>query len=182
MRILSIRIVALLIGATLQVLFGALVLYVPVGRVLLEGMTAGVGAVLSYAQDGITFMFGEIGTGKFGLVFAFQVLPAIIFLQVLHIGFIKLNLGRFDQLFKLLDTRNTYNRRMDFGLTQHPCQRNLRRLLPVFVRNFHDSLSDRKDMLTVVKGFRTIAVTARGTTGATATEATLIRPCENTPR
>ena len=67
----------------LQVLFGALVLYVPVGRVLLEGMTAGVGAVLSYAQDGITFMFGEIGTGKFGLVFAFQVLPAIIFFSSL---------------------------------------------------------------------------------------------------
>jgi len=72
-----------LLALMLQVVFGALVLYVPLGRVLLEGMTSGVGAVLSYAQDGITFMFGEIGTGKLGLVFAFQVLPAIIFFSSL---------------------------------------------------------------------------------------------------
>ncbi len=67
----------------LQATFGALVLYVPLGQAVLAAMTTGVGAVLSYASDGIVFMFGDIGRGNFGLVFAFQVLPAIIFFSAL---------------------------------------------------------------------------------------------------
>ncbi len=67
----------------LQATFGALVLYVPLGQAVLSAMTTGVGAVLSYASDGIVFMFGDIGRGNFGLVFAFQVLPAIIFFSAL---------------------------------------------------------------------------------------------------
>ncbi len=67
----------------LQATFGALVLYVPPGQAVLAAMTSGVGAVLSYASDGIVFMFGDIGRGNFGLVFAFQVLPAIIFFSAL---------------------------------------------------------------------------------------------------
>ena len=67
----------------MQVSFGALVLYVPVGQVILQAMTTGVGAILTYAQDGISFVFGDIGRGKLGFVFAFQVLPAIIFFSAL---------------------------------------------------------------------------------------------------
>ena len=77
----------------LQIAFGALVLYVPIGQSILAAMTGGVAAVLSYAQDGINFMFGSIGSGEagLGLVFAFQVLPAIVFFSSLisvlyHIG------------------------------------------------------------------------------------------------
>ena len=68
----------------LQVLLGALVLYVPAGRLVLEGITSGVAQVLSYAQDGIAFMFGDMAySDKMGFIFAFQVLPAIIFFSSL---------------------------------------------------------------------------------------------------
>ncbi len=68
----------------LQALLGALVLYVPAGRVVLEGITQGVGQVLNYAQDGIAFMFGDMAfSDKMGFIFAFQVLPAIIFFSSL---------------------------------------------------------------------------------------------------
>lgn len=68
----------------LQAALGALVLYVPAGRVLLESITAGVAQVLNYAQDGIAFMFGDMAySDKMGFIFAFQVLPAIIFFSSL---------------------------------------------------------------------------------------------------
>lgn len=70
-------------GLALQMLLGALVLYVPAGQDVLAAITNGVGAVLQYAQDGISFMFGEVGTGNLGFIFAFQVLPAIIFFSSL---------------------------------------------------------------------------------------------------
>lgn len=71
------------LALAMQAGLGALVLYVPVGQVVLEAMTAAVGAVLDYAKDGITFVFGDVGSGKLGFVFAFQVLPAIIFFSSL---------------------------------------------------------------------------------------------------
>lgn len=70
-------------GLAAQTLLGALVLYVPAGQDVLAAITNGVGAVLQYAQDGISFMFGEVGTGNLGFIFAFQVLPAIIFFSSL---------------------------------------------------------------------------------------------------
>ena len=68
----------------LQAALGALVLYVPAGRAILEATTAGVAQVLDYAKDGIAFMFGDMAySDKMGFIFAFQVLPAIIFFSSL---------------------------------------------------------------------------------------------------
>ena len=67
----------------LQIGLAAIVLYIPLGQSLLAGMTRGVSAVLDYAQDGIVFLFGDIGRGKLGFIFAFQVLPAVIFFSAL---------------------------------------------------------------------------------------------------
>ena len=56
----------------------------PVGRLLLETLTQGVGQILGYAKDGIAFMFGDMAySDKMGFIFAFQVLPAIIFFSSL---------------------------------------------------------------------------------------------------
>ncbi len=73
------------VGAALllQTALGAFVLYIPVGQSLLAAVTSAVGSVLEYAQDGIDFVFGDVGSGKLGFVFAFQVLPAIIFFSSL---------------------------------------------------------------------------------------------------
>jgi CNT family concentrative nucleoside transporter len=67
----------------LQTGIGALVLYVPAGRAALESLSAGVSSVLAFAQAGIDFVFGSIGGDSVGFVFAFQVLPVIIFFSAL---------------------------------------------------------------------------------------------------
>lgn len=67
----------------LQFLIGGFALYVPLGRSILESISNAVSGVLAYGQSGIAFLFGDIGAGKVGFVFAFQVLPIIIFFSAL---------------------------------------------------------------------------------------------------
>ena len=68
----------------LQAALGALVLYVPAGQAALAAITSAVAQVLDYAKDGIAFMFGDMAySDKMGFIFAFQVLPAIIFFSSL---------------------------------------------------------------------------------------------------
>lgn len=67
----------------LQVAIGGLVLYVPAGRRALESLSGAVAGVLGYAQAGIDFVFGDIGRFELGFVFAFHVLPVIIFFSSL---------------------------------------------------------------------------------------------------
>ncbi len=80
------------IGAFLmQASIGAFVLYVPAGKQLLEVIAIGVSSVLTYSQEGINFLFGNIGNQSLGFIFAFQVLPIIIFFSSLiavlyHLG------------------------------------------------------------------------------------------------
>lgn len=68
------------IGAfSLQAGFAALVLYFPLGQSLLGSVSNGISGLLSFADQGIGFMFGELATGSF--IFAIRVLPLIIFLS-----------------------------------------------------------------------------------------------------
>ena len=67
----------------LQFLIGGLALYLPLGRSALQAVSSAVSGILSYGQSGISFLFGDIGSGKVGFVFAFQVLPIIIFFSAL---------------------------------------------------------------------------------------------------
>lgn len=71
----------------LQVFLAALVLYFEPGRDLLYAISQGVGNVIAYGSQGISFIFGpEIAagaTGSVGFVFAFMVLPMIVFISSL---------------------------------------------------------------------------------------------------
>lgn len=67
----------------LQFIIGALALYLPFGKRVLESISAGVSSILGYGQAGIDFMFGDIGSFKIGFVFAFHVLPIVIFFSSL---------------------------------------------------------------------------------------------------
>lgn len=71
--------VAFLIQAGLA----ALILYVPFGKDLLGGLVSAVQHVINYANEGIEFLFGDIGRGKIGFTIAFHVLPVIIFFSAL---------------------------------------------------------------------------------------------------
>ncbi|MCC6293142.1 MAG: NupC/NupG family nucleoside CNT transporter [Bryobacterales bacterium] len=72
------------IGMALQLAFAFLVLNTPFGRAFQAASTA-VNALLEYAAVGSKFLFGPLGgrDGGFGVVFAFQVLPIVIFISSL---------------------------------------------------------------------------------------------------
>ena len=65
--------------------FGALVLYVPWGKIALEELSILVGTVIAYGDDGISFLFGGLSdpSQSLGFIFAFKVLPVIIFFSSL---------------------------------------------------------------------------------------------------
>lgn len=74
----------------LQVGIGALVLYVPAGRAVLGTLTDGMSNVISYGNQGISFIFGGLVSDKMfeifgggGFVFALRVLPVIVFFSSL---------------------------------------------------------------------------------------------------
>ncbi|MCJ2375800.1 NupC/NupG family nucleoside CNT transporter [Vibrio sp. ZSDZ34] len=70
----------------IQFSLGAFVLYVPWGRDLLAGFSAGVQNVIDYGKDGIGFLFGSLvnfSVDGIGFIFAFQVLPTVIFFSAL---------------------------------------------------------------------------------------------------
>jgi CNT family concentrative nucleoside transporter len=72
----------------LQAGVGALALYVPAGRRILRTLSAGVQTVMDSALAGIAFLFGGLvgpaaEEGGLGFIFAFEVLPLIIFFSSL---------------------------------------------------------------------------------------------------
>ncbi|ROZ64348.1 NupC/NupG family nucleoside CNT transporter [Kocuria soli] len=78
----KIRIRTVTLALLTQVLFGVLVLYVPAGCAALEALTSGVQSVINSANAGIDFLFGPILPEE-GSVFAFQVLPVIVYFAAL---------------------------------------------------------------------------------------------------
>lgn len=72
-------------GLTLQVLFAIFVLRVPAGQRLFRALGGFVTTILGYSYAGSEFVFGELGkpNSSLGVVFAFQILPAIIFVSAL---------------------------------------------------------------------------------------------------
>jgi concentrative nucleoside transporter, CNT family len=80
-------------GLGLQLVFALFVLRVPAGQRLFRVLGQGVTTLLGYSYVGSEFVFGELGKAhsSLGLIFAFQVLPAIIFVSAVfailyHLG------------------------------------------------------------------------------------------------
>ena len=79
-------------GIGLQLLFAIIVILVPGGREFFEGLSSIFVRVISFAMDGAAFIFGPLADpSNLGFIFAFQVLPTIIFFASLmavlyHIG------------------------------------------------------------------------------------------------
>ncbi|GAA7187290.1 NupC/NupG family nucleoside CNT transporter [Helicobacter pylori] len=69
----------------IQVALGALALYVPLGREMLQGLASGIQSVIGYGYEGVRFLFGNLAPnakgdqGIGGFVFAINVLAIIIF-------------------------------------------------------------------------------------------------------
>jgi len=81
-----------LTGIALQIGFAALVLRVPGGREVFNLLGNGFVKLLSYVTEGSRFIFGSLmDADTYGFIFAFQVLPTIIFFAALmgvlyHLG------------------------------------------------------------------------------------------------
>ena len=79
-------------GISLQIAFAALVLLVPGGRDVFDWLGQGFVKILSFVNEGSGFIFGSLmDVSKYGFIFAFQVLPTIIFFSALmgvlyHVG------------------------------------------------------------------------------------------------
>ncbi|MFT7682672.1 MAG: CNT family concentrative nucleoside transporter [Moritella dasanensis] len=67
----------------IQVVIGAFILYVPVGKDMLQGLSTGVANVIAYGNEGIQFLFGDLAKFKVGFIFAINVLPVIVFFSSL---------------------------------------------------------------------------------------------------
>ena len=84
-------------GLGLQFALGLFVLRVPAGERLFGALGAGAKHLLDFSYVGSTFIFGELGKAdsSLGLIFAFQVLPTIIFIAAFfavlyHLGVMQL--------------------------------------------------------------------------------------------
>jgi CNT family concentrative nucleoside transporter len=79
-------------GVALQIAFAALVLLVPGGKDVFDGIGHAFVRVLSFVNEGSKFIFGSLmDINTFGFIFACQVLPTIIFFAALmgvlyHLG------------------------------------------------------------------------------------------------
>ncbi len=78
----------------IQIMIALFILYFEPGIAALLAVTEFVAGVIAYADQGINFVFGAVGNKSLGFIFAFNVLPVIIFFSALitvlyHLGIMK---------------------------------------------------------------------------------------------
>lgn len=95
-------------GLGMQLVFAVLVLHWTIGQKFMQAAGNGVTKLLSYSSAGSEFVFGQLGKNipPLGLIFAFQVLPTIIFISALfallyYLGIMQLIIRFFAWLMKL---------------------------------------------------------------------------------
>lgn len=74
------------IGILLQIIFGLLITKVDFVNQLFNIVSTGFVKFLSFSGDGARFLFGDLAGNSFGFIFAFQVLPTIIFFSTISSG------------------------------------------------------------------------------------------------
>ena len=79
----KIRIRTVIGALCLQIAFGAFVMYIPLGQSILESVAGSVQHVINYANEGLTFVFGDLANYKVGFVFVINVLCVVIFVSAL---------------------------------------------------------------------------------------------------
>lgn len=128
----KINIRTVVVALAIQISFAFIVLKWPLGRAALQKVTDGVNAVISYANEGISFLVGGIYTPQSGIthVFLFNVLGIIIFFSALISVLYYLGVMQFvikyvgGGLAKLLDTKRAESfsatANIFVGLTEAP--------------------------------------------------------------
>ena len=98
----AIKLKTILWGLGLQFAFGVFVLNFGLGRRIFQALGDIVNKLLSFAFAGSEFVFGGLGmkSSSFGFIFAFQVLPTIIFIAAVfaflyHVGVMQIFIRAF---------------------------------------------------------------------------------------
>ncbi|MEM9831686.1 MAG: nucleoside transporter C-terminal domain-containing protein [Bacteroidota bacterium] len=75
------------VGLAIQLIAGVLILKVPFVKAIFNAISEAFVKFLSFSQQGAEFLFGGlVDTSSFGYIFAFQVLPTIIFFSTVTAG------------------------------------------------------------------------------------------------
>ena len=74
------------IGILLQITFGLLITKVDFVAEVFQIVSRGFVQLLSFSNDGAKFVFGDLATEKYGLIFAFRILPTVIFFATISAG------------------------------------------------------------------------------------------------
>jgi concentrative nucleoside transporter, CNT family len=74
------------IGVSLQITFGLLITQVDAVAAAFDAISRVFVKFLSFSGDGARFLFGDLAGNSFGFIFAFQVLPTIIFFSTITAG------------------------------------------------------------------------------------------------
>ena len=141
----------------LQALVAVLVLYVPAGRHVIAAMSGGVQAILGYADAGIDMVFGPAAHPATGVIFAFQVLPIIIFFSALmgvlyHLRIMQIVVAALGGLLqRAIGTRPVES--LNAAATAFVGQTES----PIVIRPYLERLTDPQLFAVMVSGFASVA-------------------------
>jgi CNT family concentrative nucleoside transporter len=145
-------------GIGLQLMFAVLVILVPGGRQFFEGLSHVFVRVISFSLDGATFVFGTLADPtNLGFIFAFQVLPTIIFFAALmgvlyHLGIMqKVVQGMAWFMFKILRISGAESLSVAANVFVGQTE------APLVVRPYISRMTDSELLTMMVGGMATIA-------------------------
>jgi CNT family concentrative nucleoside transporter len=145
-------------GIFLQLVFAVLVILVPGGRQFFEVLSAIFVRVISFSLDGAAFIFGKLADpSSLGFIFAFQVLPTIIFFASLmavlyHLGIMqKVVQGMAWVMFKALRISGAESLAVAANVFVGQTE------APLVVRPYISRMTDSELLTMMIGGMATIA-------------------------
>jgi len=145
-------------GIGLQLLFAILVILVPGGRQFFEGLSSIFVRVIGFSLDGAAFIFGSLADpSNLGFIFAFQVLPTIIFFAALmgvlyHLGIMqKVVQGMAWVMFKIMRISGAESLSVAANVFVGQTE------APLVVRPYISRMTDSELLTMMVGGMATIA-------------------------
>ena len=155
-RIVDYRLVSL--GIALQLVFAVLVILVPGGREVMEGISGVFVKIIGFSLEGAAFIFGPLAdTSTLGFIIAFQVLPTIIFFSSLmgvlyHLGVMqKIVEGMAWVMFKTLRISGAESLSVAANVFVGQTE------APLVVRPYIDRMTESELFTMMVGGMATIA-------------------------
>lgn len=145
-------------GITLQIIFAIIVIIMPGGREFFEYFARFFVRIVGFALEGSRFIFGDLASlENFGFVFAFQVLPTIIFFAALmsvlyHLGIMqKIVQGMAWIMLKVLRTSGSESLSAAANIFVGQTE------APLVVRPYISSMTESELFTMMVAGMATIA-------------------------